>query len=54
MSSFISNQFIVLNLDGLFDALSNKFAIFYISLLYCYTSLNSSIISCLSSGDIFS
>ena len=33
--------------------LSNKFAIFYILLLYCYTNLNSSIIYCLSSGDMY-
>ena len=47
-----------LNLDGWFDALSatslsNKFAIFDIPLLYCYTNLNSSIIYCLSSGDMY-
>ena len=53
MSSFISTQFLVLNLNGLFDALSNKFAIFDIPLLYCYTNLNSSIICYLSSGDMY-
>ena len=47
-----------LNLDGWFDALSatslsNKFAIFDIPLLYCYTNLNSSIIYCLSSGGMY-
>ena len=47
-----------LNLDGWFDALSatslsNKFAVFDIPLLYCYTNLNSSIIYCLSSGDMY-
>ena len=39
MSSFISTQFLVLNLDDLFDALSKKFAISDIPLLYCYTVL---------------
>ena len=33
MSSFISTQFLVLNLDGLFDSLFNKFAIFWNSIL---------------------
>ena len=58
MSSFISTQFLVLNLDGLIDALkatslSNKFAIFGIPLWCYYTNLNSSIIYCLSSGDMY-
>ena len=53
MSSFISTQFLVLNLDDLFDALSKKFAISDTPLLYCYTDLNSSIICCLSSGDVY-
>ena len=47
MSSFISTQFFVLNLDGLTNLL-----FFDIPLLYCYTNLNSSIIYCLSSGDM--
>ena len=51
MSSFISTQFLVLNLDGLFDASFNKFAIFGISLLYCYTNLNLPIICFFPSGD---
>ena len=38
-SSFISTQFLVLNLDGLFDP-SFKFAIFGIPLLYYNTTLN--------------
>ena len=33
MSSFISTQFFVLNLDPLFDALSNKFAVFWYSFI---------------------
>ena len=53
ISSFISTQFLILNLDVLFDALSNKFAIFGIPLLYYYTNLNSSIIYCLSYGDMY-
>ena len=52
-SSFISTYFFVLNLNGWFDALSKKCAIFDIPLLYCYTNHNSSIIYCLSSGDIY-
>ena len=52
MSSFISTQFFVLDLDGLFNELSNKFAILDIPLLYYYTKLYSSIICCLCSGDM--
>ena len=52
MSSFISTQFFVLNLDGLFDELSNKFVILDIPLLYYYTKLYSSIICCLYSGEM--
>ena len=40
MSSFFLTQFLVLNLDGLFDSSFNRFAIFDIPLLYCYTNLN--------------
>ena len=77
MSSFISTQFLVLNLDGLFDASFNKFSIFWYSiviliyllnllnnlsfleiyvLIYTFvlgTNFNSSIICCLSSGDMY-
>ena len=35
-SSFISTQFLVLNFDGWFGLLSNKFIMFGIPLLYCY------------------
>ena len=59
MSSFISTQFLVLNLDGLYlmhwaqlFCLTNSL-FFDIPLLYCYTNLNSSIICCLSSGDMY-
>ena len=58
ISSFILTQFLVLNLDGLSDALSAtslsiNLLFLDIPLLYCYNSLNSSIICCLSSGDIY-
>ena len=50
-SSFISNPFFVLSLDSWFDKLfSSKSAIF---LFHYYTNLNSWIICCLSSGDIY-
>ena len=52
-SSFISTQFLVLNLDGWFDALFNKVSILDILLLYCYTNLNPSIICCRSFGDMY-
>ena len=52
-SSFVSTQFFVLNLDGCFHSLPNKFIIFDIPLIYYHTSLNSSIICCLFSGDIY-
>ena len=51
-SSFISTQFFVLNLDGWFGTLSNKFVILNIPLLFCYTTLNSSIICCLFSRNL--
>ena len=51
-SSFISIQFLVLNLDGWFSALPNKF-LFDISLLYYFINIRSSILFCLSSGDIY-
>ena len=54
--SFISNQFFVLNLDGWFGVLCNKFAILRYSiivLLNYYIDLNLSIIYCLSSGYIY-
>ena len=50
-SSFVLTHFLVLNLDGWTDAASNKF--FDILLLYYYTNLNSSIICCLPSIDIY-
>ena len=53
MSSFFLTQFLVLNLDGLFDSSFNRFAIFDIQLLYCYTNLNLSIICCLSFVDVY-
>ena len=53
MASFISTQSFFPNLDGLFDALFNKFAIFCIPLLYYYTNLNSLIIYYLSSRDMY-
>ena len=54
-SSFISTQFFVLNLDGWFGLLSNKFTLFflYILLLYYDVNLRSSITFCLSSGYIY-
>ena len=53
-SSFISTQFLVLNLNGSFGVLSNKFIIFwYPIIIYYYINLKSSIISCLCSGDIY-
>ena len=53
MSSFILTQFLVLNLDGLFDVLITNLLFFDIALLYCYTNLNSSINCCLSSVDMY-
>ena len=57
-SSFSATQCFVLNIDGWFDVLSatplsNKFAVFDIPLLHCYTNLNSSVICCLSSRDMY-
>ena len=53
MSSFISTQFLVQNLDGLLMHCLTNLLNFGIPLLYCYTKLNSSIICCLSSGDMY-
>ena len=53
MSSFISTQFLVLDSDCFFDASFNKFVFFVIPLFYYYTNLISSIICCLSSGDMY-
>ena len=50
--SFISIQFFVLSSDGWFFVLSSRFIIFE-SLIIFYTKLNSSIICCLFSGDIY-
>ena len=50
--SFISIQFLDLNLDDWFGVLSTKFIIFDIPLLYYYINIRSSIIFCLSSWDI--
>ena len=52
-SSFILTQCFVLNFDVWFGVLPNKFIIFDISWLYYYINLRSSIILCLSSGDIY-
>ena len=46
------NPVLVLNLDGWFSALPNKF-LFDISLLYYFINIRSSILFCLSSGDIY-
>ena len=52
-SSFMSTQFFILILDGWFGVLSNKFLLFDIfDILYDYINHRSSIIFCLSSGDI--
>ena len=53
VSSFISNQSFVLNLDGWFGVLTNKFIIFNILLLYYYTNHRSSIICFFVSGDTY-
>ena len=50
---FISVQFFVLNLDNWFGVLSSKFIFFDILLSYYYTNLNSSIIFCMFSGDMY-
>ena len=52
-SSFISTQFIVLNLVGWFGVFSDKFFVFDILLLYYWNTLRSSIIFCVCSGDIY-
>ena len=52
-SRFTSTQFVVLNLDGWFGLLSNKFIFFDIPLLYYYINLKSAINIRLSSGDIY-
>ena len=54
-SSFISTQFLVLNLDSSFCVLSNKFIIFWYSIIIIYYSINrkSSMISPLCSKDIY-
>ena len=54
-SSFISTQFLALNLDGWFRAASNNFIIFWypIIIYLYYINLRSSIIFYLSSGDIY-
>ena len=49
VSSFISTQFFIVNLDGWFGVLSKKIIIFWYSII----KLRSSIILCLSSGDIY-
>ena len=51
--SFIWIQFFVLNLDSWFGVLSSKFIIFWHSALYYYANLNSSMIFCIFSGDLF-
>ena len=51
--SFIWIIFFVLKLDSWFGVLSSKFNIFDIPSLYYNTNLNSSIICCLFSGDIY-
>ena len=40
MSLFISTEFLVLSLDGLFDELTNKFSFLGIPLLYIILALN--------------
>ena len=52
MSSFISTQFLALNLDGLFDSSLKKFAIFGVPFLYYYANINLSIICYFSFGDM--
>ena len=52
-SSFISTQFFIVNLDGLFVVFSKNVLLFYIPLLHYLIYLASSIISCLSSGDTY-
>ena len=54
-SSFISTQFLVLNLDSSFCVLSNKFIIFWYSMIiiYYYINRKSSMISPLCSEDIY-
>ena len=54
-ASFISAQFLVVNLDSLFDVSSSEFTIFWYSIitLYYYINLRSSIIFCLSFQDIY-
>ena len=53
MSSFISTKFLVLNLDGLLMHCLTNLLFFGIPLLCYDTNLNSSIIYCLSSGDMY-
>ena len=53
MLSFISTQFLVLNLDGLFDECLTNLLLFDIPLLHSYTNLHSSIICCLSPADMY-
>ena len=52
-SNFLNVQSNVLNSDGWFGLLSNKFTIFYIPLWYYYINLRLSIIFCLFSGNIY-
>ena len=53
-SSFISTQFLALNLGGWFVVLSSKFIVFWYSIIKLYYfNLRSSIILWLSSGDIY-
>ena len=54
-SSFISTQFLLLNLDDWFVVSSNKLIIFWYSFIisYCYINLRSLIIFCPCSRDIY-
>ena len=52
MSSFVSTQFLVLNVDGLFDSSFNKFVFFGIPLLYYCTIINFSVVCYFSLRDM--
>ena len=53
VSSFISIQFFVLNLDFRFGVLSNRFIIFWFSIFSYYIKFRSSIICCPFSRDLY-
>ena len=50
---YVSTQYFILNLEGSFGLLSNKFIIYDNPLLYDNINLRSSIVFCLSSKDIY-